>query len=53
VVALSGTADELMLRETSPLVAINDLELVPAAVSMFGGPGHAGGGASALSAGTK
>ncbi|GAB4822561.1 hypothetical protein N2152v2_009607 [Parachlorella kessleri] len=50
VVTLSGTADEALLRETSPLVAINDLELVSAAVAMFGGPGAAGGGGSVLCA---
>ncbi len=37
VVTLSGTADEALLRETSPFVAVNDLELVPAARALFGG----------------
>lgn len=36
VVTLSGTAEEVMLRETSPFVGVNDLELLPCAVSMWG-----------------
>lgn len=38
VVTLSGTAEEAALRETSPLVAVNDLELVPLAHSLWGLP---------------
>lgn len=50
-VTLSGTADEAQLRETSPLVAVNDLELLPAAVALFGPPVGVGGGGPAAGAG--
>lgn len=38
VVRLSGTADEAALRETSPLVAVNDIDLVPLGRAMRGDP---------------
>ena len=49
VVTLSGAADEVALRETSPFVVTNDLELVPFANHLWG-PGAAQAAARAAAA---
>lgn len=38
LVRISGTADDAALRETSPLIVINDLDLVPLGKAMRGDP---------------
>ncbi len=38
LIRLSGTADDDALRETSPLILINDLDLVPLGRAMRGDP---------------
>lgn len=38
IVRLSGTADDEALRETSPLILVNDLDLVPVGKAMRGDP---------------
>lgn len=38
LVRLSGTADDDALRETSPLILVNDLDLVPLGRAMRGDP---------------
>jgi hypothetical protein len=38
IVRFSGTADDEALRETSPLIVVNDLDLVPLGSAMRGDP---------------